>query len=231
MLKTFVVNMDYNPHRLAFMKEQLDKFGIPFERFAGIVGADFKGKELKKVFSSVRSMIALRKKMTAGQLGDTLSHNAIYRRMIDEDLPAALIFEDDSVLDARFPEALSEIERTMDPEKPQVYILNTWGISTDGFKPGINRVKNAWCTDGYVITRAAAKLMLAKNEPIIAVCDSWKRFARWWNLEINVVHPAVVKQANDIFASDIPMEEKFDNWFVRQLFWIVDFFLIKITGR
>ena len=92
-------------------------------------------------------------------------------------------------------------------------------------------MKNAWCTDGYVITLAGAKLMLAKNEPIIGVCDSWKRFARWWGLELNIVKPAVVNQANDVFASDIPMEEKLGNWFVRQLFWVLDFFLIKLTER
>ena len=40
MLKTWVVNMDWNPHRMEFMKRQLDAFGIPFERFSGIVGAD-----------------------------------------------------------------------------------------------------------------------------------------------------------------------------------------------
>ena len=231
MLKTWVVNMSWNPQRLAFMHGQLDPLGIAFERFEGIVGADFKGKELRKVFSPLRSLIALRKKMTPQQLGDTLSHNALYHKMVDGNIPAALIFEDDSVVDGRMLDVLDEIERAMDPAKPQVYILNTWGIDVSGFSPGIHRVKNAWCTDGYVITLAGAKLMLAKNEPIIGVCDSWKRFARWWGLELNVVVPAVVKQANDVFASDIPMEEKLGNWFVRQVFWVIDFFLIKFTGR
>lgn len=231
MLKTWVVNMSWNPQRLEFMHKQLDPLGIPFERFEGIVGADFKGAALRKVFSPVRSLIALRKKMTPQQLGDTLSHNAIYHKMVEGDVPAALIFEDDSVVDPRALEVLAEIERTMDPAKPQVYILNTWGIDVSGLPTGIHRVKNAWCTDGYVITLAGAKLMLAKNEPIVGVCDSWKRFARWWGLELNVVVPAVVKQANDVFASDIPMEEKLGNWFVRQALWIVDFILIKLTGR
>jgi len=231
MLKTWVVNMSWNPQRLEFMHGQLDPIGISFERFEGIVGADFKGKELRKVFSPVRSLIALRKKMTPQQLGDTLSHNAIYHKMVEGNVPAALIFEDDSVVDPRILEVLSEIERTMDPDRPQVYILNTWGIDVDDLPPGIHRVKNAWCTDGYVITRAGAELMLAKNEPIVGVCDSWKRFARWWGLELNIVKPAVVRQANDVFASDIPMEEKLDNWLARQFLWAVDFLLIKITGR
>lgn len=231
MLKTWVVNMSWNPQRLEFMHSQLDPLDIPFERFEGIVGADFKGEALKRVFLERRSLIALRKKMTAGQLGDTLSHNALYHRMVDENIPAALIFEDDSIVDPRILDTLKEIESKLDPDKPQVYILNTWGIDVSGLSEGIHRVKNAWCTDGYVITRAGAALMLAKNEPVIAVCDSWKRFARWWGLELNVVVPAVVKQANDVFASDIPMDKKIGNWFVRQLYWILDFFLIKLTGR
>ena len=107
MLKTWVVNMDWNPHRMEFMKKQLDQFGIPFERFSGIVGADYfdkGGATLRKVFSPVRSLIALRKKMTAGQLGDTLSHLAIYHKMIDGNIPAALIFEDDGILAPFFPD-------------------------------------------------------------------------------------------------------------------------------
>ena len=231
MLKTWVVNMDWNPHRMEFMKKQLDGFGIPFERFAGIVGADFKGAALRKVFRPLRSLIALRKRMTPQQLGDTLSHNAIYHLMVDGNVPAALIFEDDSVLAPEFPETLKAIEKVLDPAKPQVYVLNTWGIDVEALPPGIHRVKNAWCTDGYVITLAGAKLMLEKNEPIIGVCDSWKRFARWWGLELNIVKPAVVRQANEVFASDIPMEEKLGNWFVRQFLWAVDFILIKVTGR
>lgn len=234
MLKTWVVNMDWNPHRLAFIKEQLEKFGIPFERFSGIVGEDYfkkGGKELRKVFSPVRSLIALRKRMSAGQLGDTLSHNAIYHKMVEENVPVALIFEDDSVLAPEFPEALKAIEKVLDPAKPQVYVLNTWGIDVEALPPGIHRAKKAWCTDGYVITLAGAKLMLEKNEPVVAVCDSWKRFVRWWGLELNIVKPAVVRQADDIFESDIPKEKKLDNWFVRQLLWLVDFILIKLTGR
>lgn len=231
MLKTWVVNMSWNPQRLAFMHGQLDPLGIAFERFEGIVGADFRGRELRKVFRPLRSLIALRKRMTPQQLGDTLSHNAIYHKMVERNVPAALIFEDDSIVDPRAPEVLAEIERTMDPVKPQVYVLNTWGVDVSGLPPGINRVRNAWCTDGYVITLAGAKLMLAKNEPVIGVCDSWKRFVRWWGLELNVVVPPVVSQANDVFPSDIPMEKKLNNWFVRQFLWFLDFILIKTTGR
>ena len=232
MLKTYLVNMDWNPQRLAFTKEQLDRIGIEFERFPGIVGASFKGKELRKVFSPVRSLIALRKRMTAGQLGDTLSHLAIYHKMIDGNVPAALIFEDDGILAPFFMKEVEEVERTLDPKRPQVFLFDGYGTDIDeNTPPGIRPAKNAWCTECYICTLAAAKLLVAKNEPVIVVCDSWKRFRRWFGLELYHVVPLAVTQADKRFGSDIPMEEKVGSWFVRQVLWIIDFFLILLTGR
>ena len=233
MLKTWVVNMDYNPHRMEFMKKQLDAFGIPFERFSGIVGADYfekGGATLRKVFSPVRSLIALRKKMTAGQLGDTLSHLAIYHKMIDGNIPAALIFEDDGILAPFFPDQVRDVEKFMDTNKPQVFLFDGYGTDiNEKTPPGIRPAKNAWCTEAYICTLAAAKLLVAKNEPVLVICDSWKRFRRWFGLEIYHVVPLACTQAD--FKSDIPVREKVGYWLLRQVFWIVDFFLIKITGR
>ena len=233
MLKTWVVNMDWNPHRLAFIKEQLAKFGIPFERFSGIVGADYfkqGGKELRKVFSPVRSLIALRKRMSAGQLGDTLSHLALYHRMIDGNIPAALIFEDDAVLAPFFPQQLADVEKRLDPEKPQVFLFDGYGTDIDErTPPGIYPAKKAWCTEAYVCTLAAAKLLVAKNEPVLVVCDSWKRFRRWFGLEVLVVAPLACVQAD--FKSDILVLRKVGWWILRQILWIVDFVLIMVTGR
>ena len=76
------------------------------------------------MFSPVRSLIALRKKMTAGQLGDTLSHLAIYHKMIEGDIPAALIFEDDGILAPFFPQQVKDVEKFLDPANPQVFLFD-----------------------------------------------------------------------------------------------------------
>lgn len=230
MLKTWVINLDRNTDRLAFMTGQLERFGIPFERFSGIIGTDFRGAALRKVFHPVRSLIALRKRMTLEQLGDTLSHLALYRRMIDGNIPAALIFEDDSALAPFFPQQLADVEKVLDPEKPQVFLFDGYGakIPADA-PPGIRPETKGWCTDAYVCTLAAARLLVAKNEPVIVVCDAWKRFRRWFGLELYRVIPSACAQAD--FKSDIPMHRKVSWWMLRQILWIVDFILIKVTGR
>lgn len=229
MLKTYLVNMDRNPQRLAFMREQFDRFGIEFERISGIVGANLKGKELRKVFSPVRSLIALRKKMTAGQIGCALSHLAIYHKMIDGNIPAALILEDDCIFKPFLPSQISEVEKFLDPSKPQAFIFNGHGVRIGENTPlEIRTVKNAWCTDCYVCTLAAAKLLVAKNEPVIVVSDAWKRFRWWFGLELYRVVPSACDQAEA--ESNIQIRKKV-NWLVRQLFWVLDFILIKTTGR
>jgi len=231
-MKTFVINMDSRPERLASMRDQLDRQGLPFERCRGIAGAEITAEERRRCFSPLRSLIALRKRMTPAQLGVTLSHLSIYHRIVDENLPYALVFEDDSVLQPSFPEALERVRAVLDPEKPQVFLFNNWGLKVaKDAAPGVYRVRNAWCADGYVITRAAAKLIIAKNEPVIVICDSWKRFVRWWGLELHYTVPEAVVQANDRFESDIPVAEKYGNWFLRQTLWVLDFLLILLTRR
>ena len=103
-------------------------------------------------------------------------------------------------------------------------------------RKGVQKYESlGWMNGDYIFLivpkGAAAKLLVAKNEPVIVVCDAWKRFARWWGLELNVVNPAVVRQADDLFASDIQVRKRIGNWFLRQLLWVVDFILIKVTGR
>ena len=230
-MKTYVVNMDWNPQRLAHMKEQLDALAIPFEKFSGIVGKDFKGKELRKVFSPLRSFIALRKKMTGGQLGCTLSHLAIYHKIIDANDPYALIFEDDVDIDGRFPEMLAKVKEFLDPDQPQIFMFSGYGSDIDNNGPAeIRPEKNVWCTDGYVVTRAAAKLITKVNEPVIVVCDSFKRWRRWHGLQLFHVIPLTVRQANERYGSDIPFEKK-ANFLLRLLCWPLDWLLIKLTGR
>jgi GR25 family glycosyltransferase involved in LPS biosynthesis len=39
-IDTYVINMDGAPHRMAHMKNELDRLGIPFIRQVGIVGSE-----------------------------------------------------------------------------------------------------------------------------------------------------------------------------------------------
>ena len=214
------------------MKGQLDRLGVGYERIPGVVGLELESEEIKRAFSPVRSLIAMRRKMSLGQIGCALSHLSICRKMIDEGTSAALVLEDDCIISQSFPRQLAEVEKFLDPARPQVFLFNGFGADIDeNTSHGIRRSKSGWCADCYVCTLSAAKLLVAKNYPVAVVCDNWKRFRRWFGLELYHVVPAAVKQADAQFDSNIPVRKKIGSWIVRQAFWVVDFLLIKTTGR
>lgn len=229
-MKAFVINMDYNHERLAHMRRQLGKFPFEFVRVHGITpdeGAQFG----LKGWSPVRSLIANRWRLLPGQIGCTYSHLWIYHQIIEQNLPAALVFEDDVVLEDRFDERVEAVRRVLDCRKPQLYLFSAVEVpETEVAQEGIRRICHSWGADAYLITQEAAKLIVAKNEPVLVVCDTMKRFARYFGLELFRVFPITAHQSETEFASDVPQATKPAGW-VRGLLGVLDWILIKLTGR
>ena len=109
-MKTYLINLDRNPERLAFMRGQLDRLGIAFERFPAVYGRELTPEARAKGFSRVRSFIASKKRLSDAEIGVAMSHVGCYRRMEKEDEHYALILEDDVVLSDGFAATLSRVE-------------------------------------------------------------------------------------------------------------------------
>lgn len=92
-IPVFLINRDARPDRLAKMRERLGD--LPFTRFPAVergVGlSDAEIERIERELSVCLSTVACGK-----------SHLAIYRRILDEDLPWACILEDDAVLSDDF---------------------------------------------------------------------------------------------------------------------------------
>ncbi len=229
-MTAFVINMDFNHDRLTHMKRQLARFPFEFERVHGIT-PDECGAFGLRGWSPVRSLIANRRRLLPGQLGCTYSHLWIYHQIVERNLPAALVFEDDVVLDARFGACVRRAEKAMDSMRPQLYLFSCVEAETgDSQHEEIRRIRHSWGADAYLITREAAKLIIAKNEPVLVVCDTMKRFARYFGLELFRVFPISARQDEGAFASDVPQAPK-PPGFVRGILGVLDRILIAVTGR
>ena len=229
-MKTYVINLDCNPERLAFMRGQLDRSGIAFERFPAVYGKTLSAEERAKGFSRVRSFIASKKRMSDAEIGVAMSHVGCYRRLLATDEPAALIFEDDVVLGAGFRDALARVEKFLDPSKPQVVVFSGYGVeNAESLPEEIRAEKSIWCADAYCVTRSAAELLLRVNDPVITVADSFKRWHRRYGLELYRALPATVRQDDVTFGSENKVLPK-SNWLVRNLMWLLDWLLWKV-GR
>lgn len=212
-MKTFVVNLDCHPERLAHIVGQCAQRGLTFERIPAVHGASLSRTARRRAFAAFRSWCALGRRLTPGEIGCALSHCAIYRRMVEEKIPAALVFEDDVIIAPAIHERLKDVEAFLKLDRPQVVLLSA--IFFDGGeKRGILRNRDAaWGTTGYVITLPAAKRIADANTPVVAEADAWKRWMRHCGVEVYTCWPAVVCQegAFGTAVNTVP-RKRFTGW-------------------
>jgi glycosyl transferase family 25 len=84
------------------MEEQFARLGIAAQRIEASTPAD------------VTSEMLGDKGLTTGEVACSLSHAAAWRRLLEDGLSAAVIFEDDAILSPRLPQFLAEIDRFTD---------------------------------------------------------------------------------------------------------------------
>ena len=230
-MKTYLINLDRNPERLEFMRGQLDRLGIAFERFPAVWGKGLSESERKAGFSRTRSFIAAGKRLSDAEVGVAMSHVGCCRRMVEGEVPYALVLEDDVVLSSGFPGALSRVEAFVNPGRPQLVLLSGYGVpDAESMPEEIRAEKSAWCADAYVLTLPAAKLILKANSPVITVADSFKRWRRRFGLEIFRALPSTAKQDDQTFASENQVLPK-SGWFVRNTMKALDWLIWRISGR
>lgn len=202
MVKTYVINLDKNPIRMAYMAEQLEKVGMAYERFPAVYGKSLSLKELSKSFSPFRWWCAMGRPSTPGEIGCALSHCGVYRKIVDEGVPYALVLEDDVRLSVSLREVVQKGAAFLDSERPQVMILSKH--KAEAKTEGIYPIDDAMCADGYLLTLAAAKALLKANYPVVTVSDAWGRWGRRRQIELYRIYPSVVCQDGTTFnESDV----------------------------
>ena len=230
-MKTYLINLDRNPERLEFMRGQLGRLGIAFERFPAVWGRGLSAEERRACFSKVRSFIAAGKRLSDAEIGVAMSHAGCCRRMVEANEQYALVLEDDVVLSDGFGAALSRVEAFVNPGRPQVVLLSGYGVKDAETLPEeIRQVKSAWCADAYVLTLPAARLILEANSPVVTVADSFKRWRRRFGLEIFRALPATARQDDTTFASENVVLPK-SGWLVRNSMRALDWVIWRLSGR
>jgi len=84
------------------LKNQLAEFNIPFELIDAIDGRAIDAKELPKLYDEDRAPKKIGRPMTRGEIGNALSHRKVWRILIDRNLAAALVLEEDATIDKAF---------------------------------------------------------------------------------------------------------------------------------
>ena len=97
-IPVFVISLANQPERRRAVAAHLDRLGIEFEIVDGVYGNDLPPEEVERVRGN--------RNLPLGHVGCCLSHLAAYRRIVDRELPAALVLEDDAALRPRVRDLL-----------------------------------------------------------------------------------------------------------------------------
>lgn len=102
MIKSYVINLDRNPERMAFIGDRLKSLDIDFERFPAINGKEITDQDFKE-FADSRPRVSSVGKWTKGKMGCHSSHRKLWKIAAESPAPYTAIFEDDVVISDFLP--------------------------------------------------------------------------------------------------------------------------------
>lgn len=213
-MRVFVINLMRSADRRERMKDILDSLGVRFDFFPGTDGKELDEASIEAAYDEAAVMKNIRRTLSLNEIGCTISHRSVYKRIVDEGIEKACVLEDDVIIDREFPSILDYLDsKTL---RNTVVKLDNYqekntpcGLWTRDRIMGPYRYKRPvtrqWMAWGYVIDREAAARILGEWPRIAFAADDWKRMSAV--VEIRCVQPAVVHQ-NTSFASILDEDRK-----------------------
>lgn len=110
--KIFVINLERSESRWKAMCVQLERLGLPFERFSAVDGREISDEVLRRHYSAELNRRKYYVDLSRSEIACYISHLKVCEKILSENLDYAIILEDDIILDAPFkfvPQALESI--------------------------------------------------------------------------------------------------------------------------
>jgi glycosyl transferase, family 25 len=206
----FVINLKASPDRRTACADQLGRLGLTPTFVDAVDGRTMSDAEIAALVDEAGRLKRAPKPLSKAEVGCYLSHMAVLEKILAEDLPQALVMEDDLLAGDELPAVLVAIASKELPP----YEMIKLGISepqTKAFTPiapltgtaALVRHHNVVNSNlAYVMTRAGAERFLRYGRPIrypvdVAMNRSWRH-----GLDILAVRPWPVLP-NPAFAATI----------------------------
>jgi glycosyl transferase family 25 len=214
MIPIFVITLPHAIQKQTQMKERLQSLNIPFEFVNGVDGRLLSEEELQKIFDRKKSYNYYKWyrnrigsagiELSRGEIGCTLAHRKVFKKIVDENIDRAIVLEDDVFVTEDFLPTIEKIIACLEYNsigknliiKLDNTISSHYGISLklknflirflrpiqiriDEKLTIVKTVMNFGGTQGYYIDNAAAFTMLKLNYPVFMSSDEWNYFARF----------------------------------------------------
>jgi glycosyl transferase family 25 len=207
-MKIFVITLKDSIDRQESIKLQFQDISLPFEFFYGINGRELTVKEINLYYDDVKAKKHCGRSLELGEIGCSLSHHLVYKKIIEENVYRAIILEDDSVLKKDFLSVLNLLSNIK---------INKFVIKLDlyddmrGFILPFHQIilndeyrilhsTTVGFARGYYIDNLAAKAMLELTRKIFTFADSWDVFKN--SIKLRILNKSIVG-ADESFISTI----------------------------
>jgi glycosyl transferase family 25 len=203
-IPTFIISLPKDKARRENLERQLQKLAMPFSVVEAVYGVSLSAEELAASYDRKKAVSLFNRELSKGEIGCALSHISIYRKMVEEDIPCALILEDDArILDDELPATLAGLAQRYTGDTPVAVLLNhvqrydgTTGLPLDDSRC-IYEAYRGVCAHGYFVTKAAAGILVRNLYPVFVVADKWEYFQeRYFPVKALVPYPIGLTSAS-----------------------------------
>lgn len=191
-MKTFIINLDSSTDRRAAIAAQCQTAGLHYEFVRAVNGKQLSDEEL------AQHTHALNYAFKPGEIGCALSHISIYKKIIREKIPQALILEDDALLTEELPAVLSSPALQLGPRDATLVLLSRVNKYVNNVIAPVTKnaslypVYSATTSHAYIINLEAAKRLVSLLYPVWVAADKWCLFEEYGAFRLLAVHPAPV---------------------------------------
>jgi len=182
-IQAFIISLPKDAHRREQLGKQLHDLAVPFSVIEAVHGKSLSSEELDASYDRDKAITLFNRELSKGEIGCALSHLSIYKKMVEEDIPYALILEDDAkVFDEDLPTTLSKLAQLYTAHEPVAVLLNhvlrydgSTRIQLDE-RHCVYEAYRGVNAHAYFITKAAAEILVRNLYPVYVVADKWEYF-------------------------------------------------------
>lgn len=208
-IKAFILHMDRATQRRAQVERLTAALPIPSEVLPATDGAGLSANEVAKAYVRERYRPRYPFRLQPAEIGVFLSHRAAWRRIIDDGLDFALIFEDDAEIDPAAIQCAIEVAKTESASTGYI-CLPADRLTAVGAAPSLTRPSTPPLRAiAQIVSRSAAERLLALTEPFDRPIDSFVQMAWIAEPSIATLSPSGVRDVcGDIGGSTISRKRK-----------------------
>lgn len=214
-MQIYVISLPNAIERRNSIKQQLDTLQLPFEFIDAFYGKNY--IENRKYYDPQKAQHAEGRQLSAGEVGCALSHNYVYSKILEKQIPYALILEDDVIISKDVPFILQKIEKIIQQgqlitlercDYYNIFIKQKLILPYLVVKPIFIQGGSMAQAAGYIISHRAAQEIVHINVPVYFPADNWFHYEKYITLQGVIPSMTLIRQNTEFESATLDSKKK-----------------------